>query len=166
MKEIAGKMDQHSKSKLPCKLFVDKKYIKLKAEVAEKYNEFFTEIGPSLTRKIPTPSKPFEGFLEKASTTSPEKCLTINELKDTFFSLKMNKSTGADEISFNVIKNCFGKLNDIMKYVFDLFLQTGISPDPLKTAKVTPVFKTGDFREMFLENIRAYHAQTSLKLLS
>ena len=53
-----------------------------------------------------------------------------------------------------------------MKYVFDLSLQTGISPDPLKTAKVTPVFKTGDFREMFLENIRAYHAQTSLKLLS
>ena len=78
----------------------------------------------------------------------------------------MNKSTGADEISFNVIKNCFGKLNDIMKYVFDLSLQTGISPDPLKTAKVTSVFKTGDFREMFLENIRSYHAQTSLKLLS
>ena len=72
-----------------------------------KYN---TAFGPSLARKIPTPCKPFETFLKKASTTSPEKCLTMNELKDAFFSLKMNKSTGADEISFNEIKTCFGEL--------------------------------------------------------
>ena len=60
----------------------------------------------------------------------------------------MNKSTGADEISFNVIKNCFGELSDMVRYVFDLSLQTGIFPDPLKIAKVTPVFKTGDLEEI------------------
>ena len=32
--------------------------------------------------------------------------------------------------------------------VFDLSLQTGIFPDPLKIAKVTPVFKTGDLQEI------------------
>ena len=114
MKEIIGKMHQHNKSKLPRKLFVDKKYITLETGIAKKFNEFFTEIGPSLTRKIPTPSKPFESFLKKTSTTLPERCLTINELKDTFFSLKMNKSISTDEISFNVIKNCFGELSDIL----------------------------------------------------
>ena len=31
--------------------------------------------------------------------------LSINELKDTFASLKINKSPGQDEVSFNVIKN-------------------------------------------------------------
>ena len=60
----------------------------------------------------------------------------------------MNKSTGPDKISFNVIKNCFGELSDILRYVFDLSLQTGIFPDPLKIAKATPVFKTGDFKEI------------------
>ena len=77
----------------------------------------------------------------------------------------MNDSTGADEISFNVIRNCFGGLSDILSYVFDLSLQTGIFPDPLKIAKVTPVFKTGDSSwcsAMFLENIRAYHPQPPL----
>ena len=54
-----------------------------------------------------------------------------------FFSLKMNKSTGADAISFNVIKNCFGELSDIMRYLFDLSLQTKVFTDPLKIAKVT-----------------------------
>ena len=60
----------------------------------------------------------------------------------------MKKSSGADEISVNVIKNCFGELGDIKKYVFDLLLQTGIFPDPLKIAKVTPVLKTGDFKKI------------------
>ena len=36
--------------------------------------------------------------------------LSINELKDAFFSLKINKSPGHDGVSFNVIKKCFGKL--------------------------------------------------------
>ena len=58
----------------------------------------------------------------------------------------MNKSTGADEISFNLIKNCFGELSDILRYVFDLSFQTEIFPDPLKIVKVTPVFKTGDLK--------------------
>ena len=141
-------MHQHNKSKLHRKIFVDKKYITLETEIAKKINEFFTEISQSLAKKIPTPSNPFESFLKKASTTLPEKCLTISKLKDAFFSLEVNKSTSADEISFNVIKNCFGELSDILRYVFNLSLQTGIFSDPLKIAKVTPVFKTGDFKEI------------------
>ena len=73
---------------------------------------------------------------------------TINELKDVFFFLKMNESTSADEISFNLIENCIGELSDILRYLFDLSLQTRIFPDPLKIAKVTPVFKTGNLKEI------------------
>ena len=69
-------------------------------------------------------------------------------IKGHLFSLKTNKGTGAGEIFFNVIKICFGELSDILGCVFDLSLQTGIFPDPLKTAKVTPVFKTGDRKEI------------------
>ena len=65
MKDIKGKMHQHNKSNLPRKLFVDKKYITLETEIAKKLKELSTEIGPSLTRKIPSPSKPFERFLKK-----------------------------------------------------------------------------------------------------
>ena len=64
-----------------------------------------------------------------------EKCLTINELKDAFFSLKINKISGVDEISFNVI-------------VFNLSLQTRIFLDHLMIEKVTPAFKTVDLVEI------------------
>ena len=39
------------------------------------------------------------------------KYLLINELKDIFFSLKINKSSGVDNVSFNIIKKCFEVLS-------------------------------------------------------
>ena len=49
--------------------------------------------------------------------------LTINELKDAFFSLKINKTPGYDEISFNIVKKCFGELYDLLKFIFELSLE-------------------------------------------
>ena len=34
------------------------------------------------------------------------KQLSMNELKDAFFSLKINKSPGYDDIGFNVLRKC------------------------------------------------------------
>ena len=70
--------------------------------------------------------------------------MSINELKDAFFSLQTNKSSGHDEISFDVIKSCFGSLSKPLLHIFRLSLEEGIFPDDLKTAKVTPIFKAGD----------------------
>ena len=47
-----------------------------------------------------------------------------------------------------MIKNCFGNLSDILRYVFNLSLQRGIFSNPVKIAKVTFVFKTGDLKEI------------------
>ena len=54
------------------------------------------------------------------------------------------KSAGYDELSFNVINNCFGELCDPLKYIFNLSFEKGISPDYMKISKVVPVFKGGD----------------------
>ena len=74
--------------------------------------------------------------------------LTINELKDAFFSLKINKSPGYDEISFNVIKKRFGEPYDPLKFIFELSLEKGIFPDDLKIARVTPIFKGGNLSNL------------------
>ena len=72
------------------------------------------------------------------------KPLSINELKDAFFSLRINKSAGHDDISYNVVSKCFGELCTPLKDIFDLSFENGIFPDSLKIAKVTPVFTSGD----------------------
>ena len=74
----------------------------------------------------------------------PTDSLTINEVEEAFFSLKIKKSPGFDEISFNVIKNCISELNMPLKYLFDMFLKSEIFPDKLKIARVIPLYKAGD----------------------
>ena len=67
--------------------------------------------------------------------------LSINELKDAFFSLKINKSPGHNGVSFNVMKNCFRELCEPLKYLFNLSIVKGNFPDDLKIAKVTRIYK-------------------------
>ena len=91
------------------------------------------------------PSIPFEGFLKRVNTTLSSQSVLIKELKDVFFfSLKTNKSPGADEINFSIIKHCFGELCGPLKYLFDLSLQSGVFSDQMKMVIVSPVFKTDD----------------------
>ena len=70
--------------------------------------------------------------------------LSVNELKEAFFLLKTNESPGYDDINFNVVKKCFGEINEPLKYLFNLSLQNGIFSEKMKIAKVIPLFKNGD----------------------
>ena len=70
--------------------------------------------------------------------------MSINELTEASFSLQTNKSPGHDEISFSVVKSCFGSLNKPLLHIFRLSLDEGIFPYNLEAARVTPIFKAGD----------------------
>ena len=69
------------------------------------------------------------------------KQFSMNELKDAFFSLKIDKSPGYDDIGFNVLRKCFSSLCEPLKYLFNLSIEKGIFPDDLKITKVTPIYK-------------------------
>ena len=112
--------------------------------IANEFNKFFTNIRSELARKISTASRTFESFLNKINITMPADSITINELKKAFFFLKANKSPSYDEISSNVIINCFSKLNDPLKYLFQKSIEKGIFLEALQIAIVTPLFKRGD----------------------
>ena len=58
--------------------------------------------------------------------------------------MKINKSPGYDDISFNGLKKCFRSLCEPLKYLLNLSIEKGIFPDDLKIAKVTPIYKTVD----------------------
>ena len=55
IKEIVAELHQFNRSKHPRKLFVNRKYITLEAEIVKKFNELFTEISSSLVRNISYP---------------------------------------------------------------------------------------------------------------
>ena len=58
--------------------------------------------------QLPKSSKTFETYINKVNVIMDSKPLSINELKDAFFSLKINKSSGVEDVSFNIIKKYFG----------------------------------------------------------
>ena len=63
-----------------------------KPEIADTFNDFFRNIGKTLASQIPKSSKTFETYINKVNVIRDSKALSINELKDAFFSLKINKS--------------------------------------------------------------------------
>ena len=109
-------------------------------KIADEFNNYFRNIGTDLANKIPNASKRFYFYINKVHTSMESQPLSINELKDVFFSLKINKSRGHDGMSFNVIKTCFGELCEPLKYLFNLSIVKGIFPDDLKIAKVTRIY--------------------------
>ena len=101
-----------------------------------------------MAKDIGTLTKNFNVHITKHDTTLPERVISVNELKGAFFSLKINKSTGYDDISFNVVKKCFGVLHKLLLHIFNLSIQTSIFPDKLKIARVTPLFRGGKNYEL------------------
>ena len=111
-----------------------------KPEIADAVNDFFINIGQKLTSQIPKPPKTFETYIYKLNVTMDFEPLSINELKDTSFLLKINKSSGVDDVRFNIIKKCFGVLCKTFTYLYQLSLEKGVFPYDLKIAEATPIY--------------------------
>ena len=115
-------------------------------------NKYFTEIGPKLASSIPVSSKVFKQFMNVSKTVLQEYALQDQELEEAFNSLKPNKSPGFDDISSSVVKFCASGIFNPLKHIFNLSLQTGIFPNGMKIARVSPIFKKGE--EFFFTNYR------------
>ena len=86
----------------------------------------------------------FDSYLPHVCTIFAEKSVTEEELKMAFFSLKSNKTPGYDNINVNVVKKIYEELKTSLMRIFNPALSTGIFPDKLKIAKVSPIFKNGE----------------------
>ena len=90
---------------LPHKLIINKVNVYNKPEIA---NGFFTNIGEKLANEISKSSKIFETYINKVNI------------------IKINKSSGAEDVNFNIIKKCFGVLCKPLIYLFQLTLEKGV----------------------------------------
>ena len=83
-------------------------------------------------------------YLKGSDSSFEEVTLSAEEIKTDFFFLKGGKSSGFDEINYNIVNQIFNSLLVPLKCIFDLSLKSSIFPDKMKIAWVTPVFKSGD----------------------
>jgi exonuclease III len=74
--------------------------------------------------------------------------ITENEVEEAARRLKNKSSTGTDGIPDNIVKQCMELLKEPLTNIYNLSLVTGTFPDKLKIAKVIPVHKKGDTRDI------------------
>ena len=70
--------------------------------------------------------------------------VTPMELSSITNSFKDGKAPGEDNIPISVIKKSIDVISDPLLSLINLSLSSGIFPDKLKIAKITPILKTGD----------------------
>ena len=99
-------------------VFVDNMVITNETQIGKNFNKFFTEIDPRLAREIERPIILFGDYLKHCDAKQSDNPVSINELKDAFFPLQRNKSSGYSGIRFNVVKHCFGFSHKPLLYIF------------------------------------------------
>ena len=62
--------------------------------------------------------------------------------------MKNSHSKGSDNIPVNLVKCCAVELSSILTHLNNESLSNGIFPDILKIAKVVPIFKNGDKKQI------------------
>ena len=126
-------------------LMVNGNVITNKSCIAEIFDDFFVNVGSSLASRIPKGKRPFKTYLRKSVVNS----FFINpvhesEIEKLTNNLNKNKSLGPCSIPVKILQNHIDVLKQPLTYIINLSFQQGISPEALKTARVTPIFKKKD----------------------
>ncbi|XP_055590774.1 uncharacterized protein LOC129742855 [Uranotaenia lowii] len=116
------------------------------AQVSNSINDYFCNIGPQLAANIAS-NRDIQQYNSLRSQPSPSLFLrpaTVSEVLLEISNLDSNKSPGADNITVDTLKTHHLALSDILTDIFNEIVGTGVYPDALKLARVTPIFKSGD----------------------
>ena len=151
MKEIIGKKKIQT-NQLPPRITVNDIDIYDECKVADTFNRYFAEVGPNLAKNISKSNKCYKSYVQSTPSSLNSTELTYDEFETAFLSQKINKSPGYDGISSNIIQKCYSVINEPLFHIFKKSINTGIFPDALKLANITPILKSGD--ESTLSNYR------------
>ena len=112
--------------------------------IAEHFNDFFVNVGPSTASKIPksniSPQSYLKGNYINSFYTNP---VTSDELEKLLQNIK-DSACGWDNLETKVIKSTCKNIIAPFLHICNLSLSKGIFPRQLKIAKVVPIYKADD----------------------
>ena len=72
---------------------------------------------------------------------------SVSEIFNLIHSLDLKKSAGDDEISMYILRISAETISSLLCHLFTYLYEFGVFPSCFKTAKVSPIFKTGNKTE-------------------
>lgn len=130
-------------SKLPNTFMHNNEEITNPMDIANKFCEYFTNVGPNLAKKIPNSNINHRCYLkdkfQKSVYFNP---VTKKELEDMAVMFKSGKAPGFDNVTTNDVKSNIKHLSEPLAHVINLSISTGSVPKNLKIARVIPIYKS------------------------
>ena len=126
------------------RFMVNNRIITDKKEICNGFNSFFVNIGPNLSKDIPSASKSPCTFMKNRVVHEMLISEVVeDEVRDLMKNLK-DSSAGWDCISSSVVKSTYENIISPLTYVSNLCISQGVFPTELKIARVIPLYKAGD----------------------
>jgi len=114
-------------------------------EMANSFNNFFSNIGNSVEKKIPRSQKCFSSYLTTPinSTFNITLCNEI-EIKNIISNLGVNKASGPNSIPTSLLKEFSSLLIEPITNLINKSLTEGTFPSLFKMAQICPIYKKSD----------------------
>lgn len=119
-------------------------------DITEQFNEYFANVGNNLAARItPHDENAYKKYLP-LSISSSLFLVPISpfEVMQQIHSLKNKKSCGCDNIATYFVILAANVLANPLSILLNYSFEFGIFPECLKTAKIIPIFKSGDKNEI------------------
>ena len=122
-------------------------------EIANRFNNFFVNVGTNLASKIPIVDKRPSDYMKHINIENVFEASIVSE--DEIFKIITNfkdSAAGWDGIKPSVIKHVKNSVLQPLAHICNLSFTTGRFPNALKIANVIPIYKSSD--EMEFSNYR------------
>jgi hypothetical protein len=124
------------------------KLIKSESDIADIFEDYFTNIPVNLTSKLSSSSKEagtmLRMYVPECSETFVFKYVDSINIIKTFKLLKLKNTGDLWDISVKVIKNIIHSIAPYLAVIFNNCVDEGTFPDLMKYSKVIPLFKSGN----------------------
>jgi hypothetical protein len=139
-----------------------------KQSIANTFCSFFTMVGSSLVQSpvVNLTWKLFNlrkylCFVNPKNTTFTFTLVSLIDVTNALNSIRSSKAAGIDCLPASVIKDCSYEIAAPLMFLINMSLQTSTFPTSEKSAKITPLFKSGN-----RTNIDNYRPISVLNILS
>ncbi|KAK3098946.1 hypothetical protein FSP39_024557 [Pinctada imbricata] len=136
---------------VPTKLIDGENDAESTPDIVNLFNKFYTELSGNIIKETTCdPTNTFDKLKQFLnSKLSPTQVFEIQHVTETevfhlLNKLDVNKSAGIDTIGPRILKISAPVITKPLTTMINMSIASGIFPDKLKTAKVTPIYKKGD----------------------
>ncbi len=122
-------------------LIINQEIVTEPEKIADSLNTYFNEIGTVLAKDLPKGNNSFETYVVPTDKSFEINRLSSINVKNVILKINTSKATGHDRISPKLLKDSADIIAESLTVIFNKSIETGIFPDDLKVACISPIYK-------------------------